>query len=226
MKRKALIIGASRGLGLGLVERLSEQAWQVTATVRSHANEEALHNAGVHSIEMLDLNDLSQMQSLAQRLDGQIFDLILVNAGVLGPKDQRASNASCGEVGQLFFTNSVAPIAVALALANQLRPQSGVLAFMSSRMGSVSNPDGTEMALYKASKAALNSMVNSLISEWAGPPVTCLSLHPGWVRTDLGGAGADIDVLTSTRGLIEQVERHTGRGGLHFIDYQGERVAW
>jgi len=224
--KHALIIGASRGLGLGLVQRLLEDGWQVTATVRNPHKAEALQALGPVRIEQLDMDDQQAVIALSQKLKDQVLDLLFVNAGVKGPDDQTPGKATLAEVGQLFFTNAVAPINLAQRFAGQIRDGSGVLAFMSSVLGSVTMPDAPDLALYKASKAALNSMTNSFISQLGPQKLTVLSLHPGWVKTDMGGEGADIDVETSTRGLIAQVNAYTGKGGHHFVNYKGETIPW
>ena len=97
---------------------------------------------------------------------------------------------------------------------------------MSSGLGSITAPDAPEIALYKASKAALNSMTNTFISQLGEDRPTVLTFHPGWVKTDMGGDGADIDVQTSTRGLVEQVNAYAGKGGHYFIDYKGQTIPW
>lgn len=225
--KSALIIGASRGLGLGLVKTLLADGWQVTATVRNPQNAQALDALGKVQIEKLDMDDQQAVIDLNQRLKGQVFDLLFVNAGVKGPDVQTPNGgATMADVGQLFFTNAVAPINLAQHFVGQIRPQTGVLAFMSSVLGSVTMPDAPELALYKASKAALNSMTNSFVTQLGEPALTVLSLHPGWVKTDMGGEGADIDVETSTRGLIDQVNAYAGKGGHHFINYRGETIPW
>ncbi len=225
--KTALIIGASRGLGLGLVKTLLADGWQVTATVRNRQKAEALQALGDVRIEQLDMDDQQAQIALSQQLQGQVFDLLFVNAGVKGPEVQTPNGgATLAEVGQLFFTNAVAPINLAQRFVGQIRPGSGVLAFMSSVLGSVTMPDAPELALYKASKAALNSMTNSFVSQLGESRPTVLSLHPGWVKTDMGGEGADIDVQTSTRGLIDQVNAYAGKGGHHFINYKGETIPW
>ena len=224
--KTALIIGASRGLGLGLVKTLLADGWQVTATVRNPQNAQALQALGKVQIEQLDMDDQAAVLVLSQQLKGQVFDLLFVNAGVKGPEVQTPGGATLAEVGQLFFTNAVAPINLAQRFVEQLRPGSGVLAFMSSVLGSVTMPDAPELALYKASKAALNSMTNSFVSQLGEQRPTVLSLHPGWVKTDMGGEGADLDVETSTRGLVDQVNAYAGQGGHHFINYKGETIPW
>ncbi|MDR6916988.1 NAD(P)-dependent dehydrogenase (short-subunit alcohol dehydrogenase family) [Pseudomonas sp. 3296] len=224
--KTALIIGASRGLGLGLVKTLLADGWHVTATVRNPQNADALRAVGNVRIEKLDMDDQSAVIALSQQLKGDVFDLLFVNAGVKGPDVQTPGGATLAEVGQLFFTNAVAPINLARQFVGQIRPDSGVLAFMSSVLGSVTMPDAPELALYKASKAALNSMTNSFVTQLGEHKLTVLSLHPGWVKTDMGGEGADIDVDTSTRGLVDQVNAYTGKGGHHFVNYRGETIPW
>ncbi|HEF4763188.1 TPA: SDR family oxidoreductase [Pseudomonas putida] len=224
--KTALIIGASRGLGLGLVKTLLADGWQVTATVRNPQNAQALQALGKVRIEQLDMDDQPAVTALSQQLKGEVFDLLFVNAGVKGPDVQTPGAATLAEVGQLFFTNAVAPINLAQQFVGQIRPETGVLAFMSSVLGSVTMPDAPELALYKASKAALNSMTNSFVTQLGEQKITVLSLHPGWVKTDMGGEGADIDVETSTRGLVDQVNAYVGKGGHHFVNYRGETIPW
>ncbi|WP_460118374.1 SDR family oxidoreductase [Pseudomonas sp. S2_C03] len=224
--KTALIIGASRGLGLGLVKTLLADGWQVTATVRNPKGADALQALGKVRIEKLDMDDQQAVIALSQQLKGEMFDLLFVNAGVKGPEVQTPGGATLAQVGQLFFTNAVAPINLAQRFVGQIRPDTGVLAFMSSVLGSVTMPDAPELALYKASKAALNSMTNSFVTQLGEQKMTVLSLHPGWVKTDMGGEGADLDVETSTRGLIDQVNAYVGKGGHHFVNYRGDVIPW
>ncbi|WP_422420901.1 SDR family oxidoreductase [Pseudomonas sp. GZD-222] len=222
--KTALIIGASRGLGLGLVQRLREDGWDVVATVRDPAKAPALTAMAGVQVQTLEMNSTEQLDALQAQLKGQVFDLLFVNAGVMGPGDQNAERAQLSDVGDLFMTNAVSPIRVAQRFAPQLRDD-GVLAFMSSILGSIAIPDGSEICLYKASKAALNSMINSFVT-LQQPQQTVLAMHPGWVKTDMGGENAEIDVLTSTRGMLEQVKANAGKGGLHFINYKGDSLIW
>ena len=133
--RTALIIGASRGIGLGLVRQLHGAGWQVTATVRDPARASELRAMNGVQIESLDIDDAAALDTLVQRLQGQVFDLLFVNAGIIGPGHQSAARATIEELGQLFMTNVTAPIRLAERLVDQLRPQTGVLAFMSSGLG-------------------------------------------------------------------------------------------
>ena len=224
--KTALIIGASRGLGLGLVQRLNEQGWKVTATVRDPQNADNLKAIEGVRIEAVDIDDTASLEVLVQKLKGEVFDVLFVNAGIMGPKHQSAAQATAAELGQLFLTNAIAPIRLAERFVDHIRPETGVPAFMSSVLGSVACPEGETMTLYKASKATLNSMTNSFVVQLPEPRPTVLSLHPGWVKTDMGGENAAIDVQTSTTGLVEQLNAYAGKGGHHFINYKGETIAW
>lgn len=224
--KTALIIGASRGLGLGLVQRLHEDGWNVIATVRDPGKPSALSEITGVRIETLEMTDGHQLDALQQRLHGEVFDLVFINAGVMGPQPQDPEQAQLADVGDLFMTNAVAPIRVAKRLIGQVREGSGVLAFMSSVLGSIAIPDGGEICLYKASKAALNSMINSFVVQQQRPDLCVLAMHPGWVKTEMGGENAEIDVLTSTQGMLEQVKVQSGHGGLRFINYKGETLTW
>lgn len=224
--KTALIIGASRGLGLGLVQRLHEDGWNVIATVRDASKPGALGEIAGVRVETLEINDTAQLDALKQSLQGVVLDLLFVNAGVMGPLPQDLETVQTQDIGELFMTNAVAPIRIARRLVGQVREGSGVLAFMSSILGSVAIPDGNEICLYKASKAALNSMINSFVVELQRPDLCVLAMHPGWVKTDMGGENAQIDVLTSTRGMLEQVKAHSGQGGLRYLNYLGEPLTW
>lgn len=225
-EKTALIIGASRGLGLGLVQRLSEDGWKVVATVRDSAKADALKAVPGVQVETLEMNSAAQLDALQKQLAGRTFDLLFVNAGVKGPDNQDAEVAQLADIGELFMTNSVAPIRVAQRFAGQLKADTGVIAFMSSVLGSVAIPDAPDLALYKASKAALNSMINSFVVRLGDSRLSVLAMHPGWVKTDMGGDGADIDVATSTRGMVDQVKAHSGKPGLHYLNYKGETLIW
>ncbi|MGY8818179.1 MAG: SDR family oxidoreductase [Pseudomonadales bacterium] len=226
MQKTVLVIGASRGLGLGLAKQFSSEGWQVIATVRNSQQAEALNQIPRVSVETLDMNDAASVDALAKRLEGTQLDVLFVNAGVAGPQDKPATQATEAEVAQLFFTNAVAPLRLAEQLRPAVNPERGVIVFMSSILGSVETGPGMGMSLYGASKAALNHMTRTFVSELGETGLTVLSMHPGWVKTDMGGDQAPLDVETSTRGMVEQVTQALGRGGHHYLDYQGETLPW
>ena len=212
----ALILGASRGLGLGLARELVGRGWQVTGTVRKEADRAGLEAADAEAA----LADITDPASLAALRPAEL-DLLFVNAGISEPDSFESIDLD--GIGQLFMTNAVAPVRAALALLGAVKPD-GMVAFMSSRMGSVSLTTQDNKAMYRASKAALNSLTRAKIASFGGRPV--LSLHPGWVETDMGGKGADLDVATSVRGLADVIEEHRATPGSAFLDYSGSTLGW
>lgn len=218
----ALILGASRGLGLGVAHEFAKRGWTVTGTVRKEEDRPALERAGAHAL-LCDITDPAAVAALHGQVPAGL-DLLFVNAGVSGPKHQDAGHTTAEEAGALFLTNAVAPVAAARALQDRLAAD-GVLAFMSSRMGSVALNDNGSLELYRASKAALNSLTRSMVAKDGGA-LTVLTLHPGWVQTDMGGQGADLDVPTSVHGLADVILAQRGLPGSRFLDYSGAELAW
>ncbi|SLM62875.1 MULTISPECIES: SDR family oxidoreductase [Dickeya] len=220
--QRALIIGASRGLGLGIASALHQQGCHVSATRRHvSASTDALP---VHWLS-LDITDSAQREACCQALAHDRFDLILINAGIYGPAHQEPAAITPQAALPLFLTNTLAPIAMASALLAHLAPQA-TLAFMTSRLGSLTENPQAELPFYAASKAALNMLTRSLHVALADRDVTLLSLHPGWVQTDLGGQDAPLSIETSVNGLLAQIARYQGQGGHHFVDYAGTPLAW
>jgi NAD(P)-dependent dehydrogenase (short-subunit alcohol dehydrogenase family) len=228
--RLALIVGANRGIGLGVTKEFLAHGWDVIATARQPDKAAALHalessHRGRVSIAQLDMNDAAAVDGFAGTLGGKVLDAVLVNAGVAGPEHRTASKATAAEIGALMFTNAIAPIRLGRSLATHVRPGSGVVAFTSSVMGSVAiNPGGHE--LYRASKAALNSLAQGLWGELSGRKLTMISLHPGWVRTDMGGQSAAVSVEDSTAGIVKVIESQSGAHTHRFLDYTGKELPW
>tara|TARA_R100000935_G_scaffold26500_1_gene46445 strand:+ start:721 stop:1401 length:681 start_codon:yes stop_codon:yes gene_type:complete len=226
MQKTVLIVGASRGLGLGLAKQFSSEGWQVIATVRNSQQADALSQIPQVSVETLEMTDATSIEVLVERLEGARLDVLFVNAGVAGPQNKPATQASEAEVGQLFFTNAVAPLRLAEHLLPRVDDKQGVVVFMSSILGSVETGPGMGMSLYGASKAALNHMTRTFVAELGETGLTVLSMHPGWVKTDMGGEQAPLDVETSARGMVEQVTKALGSGGHRYLDYQGNPLPW
>ncbi|MCA6998981.1 SDR family oxidoreductase [Dickeya solani] len=220
--QRALIIGASRGLGLGIATALHQQGWAVTATRRSPSA--ATDNLPARWLA-LDINDAAQRAAFCQTLAQDSFDLVLINAGVYGPERQDLTAVDPEQLIPLFLTNTLAPIALASALLPHLAPHA-TLAFMTSRLGSLTENASAELPFYAASKAALNMLTRGLSDAVSDHQVTLLSLHPGWVQTDLGGSSAPLTIESSVSGLLQQITRYQGKGGHHFVDYAGNLLAW
>jgi NAD(P)-dependent dehydrogenase (short-subunit alcohol dehydrogenase family) len=229
-RKKALIVGASRGLGLGLAAELARRGWQVIATVRTPDVPGELAAAvakspGRISTAMLDVESKSSVDALVVTLAKGKLDLLFLNAGIAGPKHQSVDEVTAAELAALFTTNAIAPVRIARRLLPNV-VDGGRIAFMSSRMGSVADNLSGGMDLYRASKAALNSLTRSFVATAAHDrKVSVLTLHPGWVRTDMGGAAAPLSILESVSGLADVIE--SAQTVKHrFLDYQGAELPW
>ncbi|HEY7851482.1 MAG TPA: SDR family oxidoreductase [Caulobacteraceae bacterium] len=231
MTGTALIVGASRGIGLGLSGELAKRGWDVVATARDLENAKELialadGSGGKVKIELVDIAEAGSPEALRERLAGQTFDLIVVNAGIGGPRDRNPRNVSHDEFCHLFVTNALAPVRLAEIFSKQVAPNTGVVAFMTSVLGSVEGASAGGMELYRASKAALNSFTRSYAARHQDKGWAVLSLHPGWVKTDMGGPDAAIDVATSVKGLADVIERAQKDRHDGYFDYKGDTIAW
>ena len=228
--RLALVVGANRGIGLGVATEFLARGWDVIATARRPEHALALaaladRHPGRVTIPALEMNDPVAVDGFAASLGRQVLEAALINAGISGPGHRSASAVTAEEIGARMFTNAIAPVRLARSLVDHMRPGSGVLAFTSSVMGSVAlNGGGHE--LYRASKAALNSLTRGLYSELRGRKITVLSLHPGWVRTDMAGQSAPVSVEESAAGLVSVIEQQNGAHQHRFLDYTGKEIAW
>lgn len=224
-----LIVGASRGLGLGLAREYAKRGWQVIGTVRDAAQPTGLHALAAEAggrvlIETVDINIPRQVAALRQRLDGRKIDILLVNAGVANGPAETIPQSSLEEFTRLMVTNAWSPLRFIEAFAD-LVPADGVIAAMSSGLGSVANNTRGGWEVYRASKAALNTMLRSF-SVRAGAGRTVLAVTPGWVRTDMGGPAAPLDPETSVRGMVDAIAARRGRPGAAYVNYQGDDVPW
>lgn len=225
-----LIVGASRGIGLGLAREFAARGDEVVGTVRSDAGAAELEAVGKTRpgkvrVARVDITDLASAEELRDQLRGEVFDAVIINAGVGGPRDKNPRTVDDQAFAHLFVTNALGPARLAELLAANVRPKTGLVGFMTSHLGSIGANTGG-MELYRASKAALNSFSRSFAARHRDKAITVLSLHPGWVRTDMGGPGAAIDVETSARGLADVIERGLRDRRDGFFDYRGEEISW
>jgi NAD(P)-dependent dehydrogenase (short-subunit alcohol dehydrogenase family) len=224
-----LIVGASRGLGLGLAGEYARRGFRVIGTVRAANPPTGLHALAAEAdgkvrVEMLDINIFEQVLALRQRLAGETIDLLFVNAGISNGAGETIPQTTTEAFTTLMVTNALSPLRVIETLAD-LVPADGVIAAMSSGLGSVANNTRAGWEVYRASKAALNTMLRSF-SVRRGYDRTVLAVTPGWVRTDMGGPSAPLDLQTSVRGMVDAIAARRGQPGAAFVDYQGNDVAW
>ncbi len=221
--KHVLIIGASRGLGLEFVRQYREAGHRVVATARSDAGLEALQQLGAKPLR-LDVADVASNAGLAWQIDGEAFDRVVINAGVFGPRTDGLTAPSQAQFDEVMHTNVLGPMRLLPQLAEALAPGAR-LALVSSSMGSIALRENARGWLYRASKAALNSVMKDTSIALQGRAI-CVSLHPGWVRTDMGGAGADIDAATSIAGMRALLEKLQPSDNGGFFNYDGQPLAW
>jgi NAD(P)-dependent dehydrogenase (short-subunit alcohol dehydrogenase family) len=228
-EKRLLLFGASRGLGLAIAEEYLKLDWHVVATVRN-GRETALHDLvgkadGRLDIEIVDITDPAQATALHGRLWSERFDLLFVNAGVTNDDRETIADVSTEEFVRVMVTNALSPMRVVEAFQD-LVPPTGVIAIMSSGQGSVSNNETGAHEVYRASKAALNTLMRSFAARHRDDPRTLLLLAPGWVRTDLGGPKARLSIQDSIPNLVKVIEAQEGKRGLQYLDYLGRAVSW
>lgn len=224
-----LIVGASRGLGLGLAREYPARGWDVVATVRGEKrtglHELAEQVGGRLEIERLEITDAGRIRAPRERLSGRAFDPLFVDAGVANDPGQTVGEVSTGEFVRVMVTNALGPMRAVEALHDSVRP-AGTIAAMSSVLGSVAENEHGGWEVYRASKAALNTPMRSFAARHASDPRSLAVVAPGWVRTDMGGPGADLDVETGVRGVADTPAEHAGRPGLRCLEYTGRTVGW
>lgn len=226
--RRALIVGASRGLGLGLVQRFLERGWDVTATVRkpSAALRDLIESRHLQIETGIDIDDDAAVVGLRNTCaDQPAFDVVFVVAGVATQAGIPAGQMPRDVATALYQTNALSPIRFAEAFRRHVA-EDGLIILMTSKLGSVSLNQGGGWGSYRASKAALNTLARSFAGQYSGARWGVLLMHPGWVRTDLGGRRATLDVETSTRGMVAVIEARLGQHGCEFVDYTGAKVPW
>ena len=226
----ALIVGASRGLGLALAAEYLARGWTVIGTVRGEAPATGLHRlVGDHpdrlEIEDLDVDRPDDIRALRQRRAGGRLDLLFVNAGVANGPGEVASSVSTDEFCRVLATNALGPMRVIEAFQD-LVPPTGTIGVMSSVLGSIGENERGGWEVYRASKAALNQLMRSFAARHRGDPRALVLMCPGWVRTDMGGPDATLSIEESIPRVVDVLSGRSGRSGLVYIDYLGRVVAW
>ena len=223
-----LITGANRGLGLEFTRQYAADGWRVFAACRDPAGARNLAAVeGDVSAETLDVDDGPQVAALANKLSGQPIDVLINNAGIYGPKDVTRDTVVYDAWGQVFRTNAMSPLAVSAAFAaNVAQGGQKKIITLSSIMGSIAENDSSGDFIYRSSKAAVNAVMKSLAGDLKSEGITVAVLHPGWVRTDMGGPDAAIEAPESVTGMRAVIaglkESDSGR----FLNYDGTEIPW
>jgi len=223
-----LISGAGRGLGLEFVRQYAAAGWQVFATVRDRSRATELERMGssvvVHTV---DVNDHEAVKALAHDLRLQPIDVVIANAGVSGPRGMTIEAVDGASWLETMAVNTIAPVVLAGCFMKHLEKgtQKKLIA-ISSRLGSIAANQTGKLYVYRSSKAALNAAWKSIALDYAASGISAAVFHPGWVRTDMGGPGADIDVETSVGGMRAVIETLSPENSGKFFNYDGAELPW
>ena len=231
--QRILVTGANRGLGLEFVRQLLARGDRVIATCRQpgRANDltiqAAAHPGHLHVLP-LDIGKDASIAELAREaqmlFDG--LDVLISNAGVL-VSGERFGSLTAEDMESSFRSNAVGPTLLAQAFAAMLaRGKNPRLAHLSSVMGSIARADDFRSPSYGMSKAALNMATVQLAHALRPQGVLCVALHPGWVRTDMGGPNAMIDADEAVAGMLKVIDGLKARESGGFFDYQGKPLPW
>ena len=212
-----VIIGASRGIGLGFAQAYAAEGWEVHATTRTPENPGELGDiAGNVSIYGLDVRNADQISELATAFENKSIDHLINSAGVLRGVDR----------DEMMAVNADAPLNIVAALFDAVaRSEHKKIAILTSQMGA-RHGGGTPSALYGESKCILNDRFREIEPEWRTAGVTSVVFHPGWVATDMGGAGAPLQAPESVSGLRKVIADATPSVSGKFFDYSGAEIGW
>ena len=206
----ALITGASRGLGKELARQYAADGWEVIALQRP----------------ALDVTDFPQVSKFASDLKGRPIDLVFCNAGVIGKRGMAPGSFDFASWEEVLRVNLLGAAAVAEALIdNVAASERRTIAMMSSRLGSIAESSGMTLP-YATSKAALNMLVKGLAATLAARRIIVVALSPGWVRTDMGGAGAPLSPESSVQGLRKVIAGLTQSDSGRFLSHDGSEIPW
>jgi len=220
-----LVTGANRGIGLEYARQFAAKGYTVIGTARDPADAREL-SAVADRVEPLDVADPASVASLAQRLKGVPIDILVNNAGMFDRRDMTVDTIDFATVEKVLAVNTLGPLRVTQALMPNLRAgKRRTIVNMSSELGSIEQSNGRWYA-YRMSKAALNQATKSMSVELGPQGFICVVLHPGWVRTDMGGASATYSPQESVTGLVTVIERLGPTDNGRFYDFKGTSIPW
>jgi NAD(P)-dependent dehydrogenase (short-subunit alcohol dehydrogenase family) len=226
-----LITGANRGIGIEFARQYVADGWRVRATCRDPSAADELNRLaegsdGRVTLHALDVRDRAQTVALARELAGAPLDLLLNNAGVMGPRPQGLGEIDDQAWAEVLDINVMGPLRMAEAFVDNVAASDRkLIVTLSSRMGSMAENSGGHY-IYRSSKAAVNSVVTSLAIDLAARGIIAICFHPGWVQTDMGGAGAAVTPADSVSGMRLVIEGLGAEDSGRFFNYDGGMVAW
>ena len=219
----ALILGASRGIGREMVRQYLADGWRVIATARSDEQRAALEAMGAVGLK-IDVTSAESVAGLGWQLDDEKIDAAWLVAGLYGPRHDGFPTQL--EFDEVMHTNVLAAMRLLPLVAPMVATTRGKLAVISSRMGSIGEREAPNGTLYRASKAALNSVLKDVSLNFGRQGVICAAFHPGLVQTDMGGEGAALPVEKSVADLRHTLSTLTGADNGGFFNHDGSTIAW
>jgi len=220
-----LITGASRGIGLESARQYAADGWTVLACCRTPDTASELKAIGGVSVHALDVTDIGAVDRLARSID-QPVDVLMNNAGQNMRPPRGLGDMNYAAWSNLFAVNTLAPFKMIEAFQDHLRRSDRKIVLnVSSVMGSITDTSGGHVA-YRSTKAALNMVTKVLAGDLAGDGIIVFSIHPGWVRTDMGGPSAAISPEQSAAGMKKVVESAGAGSSGRFFDWKGDTIAW
>ena len=230
--KNILITGANRGLGLGLVKKFLKNNEKVICTTRNISKSKELilckekFNDNLEICE-LDLLDKDSPNILSNFLGNETIDLFINNAGVIGHSAQHFKSVSLNHWLDVLKVNLIAPLLITQSIIKNIEKSSErKIYFISSKVGSIEDNKSGGMYIYRSSKTALNQVVKSLSIDLKPLGISVISLHPGWVRTEMGGPNALISVEESVNGMVDVISNTSIINSGQFINYDGTRLPW
>jgi len=221
-----VVTGANRGIGLELVRQLLARGDQVEAACRRPHDAPELRATGAR-LHAVDVADGASVDAFAAALGDLPVDLVINNAGVFGDMRQRLADFNYEAATRTFEVNALGALRVSQALLPHLRRGAGKkLAYISSVLGSISNTTAPDHLAYRVSKAALNMIARSIAFELRDDQILSIVVHPGWVRTAMGGPNAPTSPAEAAEAILAQIDAATFTETGEFLDTQGARCAW
>lgn len=224
----ALITGANRGLGLEFTRQYVADGWKVLATCRDPEKATELNSiSGEIQVLPLDVSDFLAIETVSRMLAAEKIDLLLNNAGVIGHRPWALGDTDYEIWTEVFRINTQAPLKMTECFVDQVaRSDKKLIVSITSRLGSIDANDSGEQYTYRSTKAALNMVHKSISIDLADKGITAVVLHPGWVRTDMGGPNADIDPVDSVSGMRGVIAQLSSADSGKFFSYDGSSVDW
>jgi len=224
----AFITGASRGIGLEFARQYAADGWRVIGTCRDPSDSKDLAGLdGDVDVHSLDVTDHAQVQVLAKSLKREPIDLLLNNAGIYGPKPTPFGGVDYEAWKQVLDVNTMAPLKVCESFVDHVAASDlKIMAAVSSKMGSLEDNTSGGSYIYRSSKAGLNAVMKSLAADLKSRGVIVIVLHPGWVKTDLGGPSALIEPCDSVSGMRRVIAGLTPEDSGRFFNYDGAEIPW